>query len=306
MRTMRASRTPAPLAVRIGAPVAVGCLILLLWHLVVASGSVPAAILPGPGRVLSRLTADLTGGSLLARTLVTIQEAVLGCVLAAVVALPIGYLIAHVRSAEAALSPYLAASQAVPAIALAPLLVVWVGYGLVPIVLLCALLVFFPLVLSTVLGVRTIDAEITEAAELDGASGASMILHIEAPMAHAAILTGIRNGFTLSITGAIVGEFVMGGQGLGMTLSSESKAADTTGLFATILVLCVLAVALYGTLSLVERLTDPHRDRGDGRAATPGSEDEPLATPEERPSTTTSTRSPEPDGDHAADKELIA
>lgn len=265
MRTIKANRPAAPLVVRIGAPAAVLLVLLTAWHLIALSGTVPTALLPAPGRVLTRLVADLRTGDLLARTLVTVWEAVLGCALATVIALPIGYLIAHIRSAEAAFSPYLAASQAIPAVAIAPLLVIWVGYGLVPIVLLCALLVFFPLILATVLGVRGIDDEITEAAELDGASGLPMIVHVEAPMARTAILTGIRNGFTLSITGAVVGEFVMGGEGLGAIVSEESASADTAGLFATIIVLCALATAVYLALVLVEHLTDPYRGpRGAG------------------------------------------
>ena len=273
MRTIKAVRAAMPLGLRIGAPVVVLVVLLAAWQFVASSGAVPTALLPGPGRVLARLVADLRTGALLHRTLATIWEAVLGCALATVVALPIGYLIAHLRSADAAFSPYLAASQAIPAVALAPLLVIWVGYGLTPIVLLCTLLVLFPLVLSTVLGLRTIDDEITEAAELDGASGPAMIVHIEAPMARAAILTGIRNGFTLSITGAVVGEFVMGGKGLGMIVSVESATADTTGLFATLIMLCALAVAIHAALTLVERLTDPYR-ASDG--AGPGAEPEPV------------------------------
>ncbi|RLP06453.1 ABC transporter permease [Propionibacterium australiense] len=300
MRTIRANRVPAPLVVRVGAPVAVFSVLLLTWQFVVVSGTVPPTLLPSPGQVLARLVSDLRAGVLVHRTLVTIWEAILGCALASVVALPIGYLIAHVRSAEAAFSPYLAASQAIPAVALAPLLVIWVGYGLLPIVLLCALLVFFPLVLSTTLGIRTIDDEITEAAELDGASGWSMIAHVEAPMARSAILTGIRNGFTLSITGAVVGEFVMGGKGLGMIVSVESATADTTGLFATIIVLCVLAVVIYMTMLLVENLTDPCRAAGDRVGSEPENDAEPFPHPR--------TLSPHivPSDPRTADKELIA
>lgn len=301
MRTIKANRAPAPLVVRIGAPVLVFCVLLVVWQLVVSSGAVPSALLPAPGQVLARLVSDLRAGFLVQRTLVTIWEAILGCALAMVVALPIGYLIAHARPAEAAFSPYLAASQAIPAVAIAPLLVIWVGYGLLPIVLLCALLVFFPLVLSTTLGIRTVDDEITEAAELDGASGWSMIAHIEMPMARSAILTGIRNGFTLSITGAVVGEFVMGGKGLGMIVSVESATADTTGLFATLIVLCALAVVIYMALVLAEHLTDPCRTRA-GERAEPGADDA-----ESLPATTALIPPAVPELDaRTADKELIA
>lgn len=259
MASSRFTRHPAPTGVRIGAPLVVGALLLLAWHAVVSTHTVPLTLLPTPGSVWSRLVHDIVHGELLARTATTIWEAVLGCIVATVFALPVGYLVARVRLAEAAISPYLAASQAIPAVALAPLLVIWVGYGLTPIVLLCSLIVFFPLLLSTVLGLRSIDHEVVEAAELDGASGWRMIRYIEAPLSRAALLSGVRNGFTLSVTGAVVGEFVMGGTGLGLVVSMQSASADTTGLFSTLIVLCVLAMVIYLGLIAVERLTDPYR-----------------------------------------------
>lgn len=94
---------------------------------------------------------------------------------------------------------------------------------------------------------------------LDGANRAQLLWHIEWPLARTAALTGLRNGFTLSITGAVVGEFVMGGRGLGMIVAVESATSDTTGLFATIIVLCALAVAIYFILLTIERLADPLR-----------------------------------------------
>ena len=252
-------------SVRVLAPLMLGLGALAVWHLITMSGAVPPTLLPAPGAVLARFGADVASGALLGYAGVTILEAVFGCVLAAAVALPMGYLIARARVAEAAVSPYLAASQAIPAVAIAPLLVIWVGYGLLPVVLLCALLVFFPVVLSTVLGLRTIDAEIMEAAQLDGAHGAHMLRHIEWPLALPAVLTGLRNGFTLSVTGAVVGELVMGGHGLGMVLSVQSASVDTTGLFATLLTLCLIAVAIYMFLIGIERLTNPFRPVGRNR-----------------------------------------
>lgn len=247
------------MSVRVLAPVILGTIVVVLWHLAAASGAVPPTLLPAPGDVVARFAADVASGSLLGYAGVTILEALFGCLLAAAIALPMGYLIARARVAEAAVSPYLAASQAIPAVAIAPLLVIWVGYGLLPVVLLCALLVFFPVVLSTVLGLRTIDPEILEAAQLDGAHGPAMLRHIEWPLALPAILTGLRNGFTLSVTGAVVGELVMGGHGLGMVLSVQSASVDTTGLFATLLALCLIAVAIYMLLLGVELLSNPLR-----------------------------------------------
>ncbi|MHB1289747.1 ABC transporter permease [Georgenia sp.] len=230
-----------------------GAVVLVLWEAAVRTGAVPAQFLPAPSDVAARLGEDLTTGGLLGYTLPTLVEAALGCALGAFVALPLGYLVFRSRVADAALSPYIAASQALPAVATAPLLVIWVGYGLLPITILCALLVFFPILLATVHGLRRVDTDVVDAARLDGAHGWSLLRGIQWPLALPTVLTGLRNGFTLSITGAIVGEFVMGGQGLGLLLSIRGSAADTTGIFAALIILCALAMSIYGALRLIER-----------------------------------------------------
>lgn len=244
---------------RIVAPLVLGVLGITAWFVAAATTGLPETLLPAPMTVARRFADDIGNGLLLPRTLTTAWEAVLGCLLAASVAIPIGYLVARSRTADLALSPYLAASQAVPAVALAPLLVIWVGYGLLPIVLLCALIVFFPVVLATSLGIRTLDRDVLEAAMLDGATGWQRARHIELPLALPAVLTGLRNGFTLSITGAVVGELVMGGEGLGMILASQANSVDTTGVFSTLIMLCLLAVAVYLLMVTTERALDPLR-----------------------------------------------
>ncbi|MFH8370254.1 ABC transporter permease [Streptomyces sp. NPDC018031] len=183
----------------------------------------------------------------------TLWEALAGGALGIGVALPLGYLIARSRIAAAALQPYLAATQAIPAVALAPLLALWLGYGMLPIAVLCALLVFFPILVNTVLGLRNVDPEVMGAARVDGVTWWGMLWYIELPLALPSILAGVRNGLTLSFTGAVVGEFVMGGEGLGQLLTVQRQEGDTVGLFSTILMLSILAVGLYGAVRLIER-----------------------------------------------------
>ncbi|MGI5952422.1 MAG: ABC transporter permease [Brooklawnia sp.] len=254
-------RHNSPLWVRVLAPLAAGLLIVIGWQTLAASGTISPSLLPAPGTVADRLASDLAAGRLWEPTLVTIQEAMLGCVLAASLALPIAYLIAHLRLAQATFSPYLAASQAIPSVALAPLLVIWVGYGTLPVVILCSIMVFFPMVLSTVLGLRSIDREVLDAARVDGASRAQLARWIEWPLALPATLTGLRNGFTLSVTGAVVGELVMGGDGLGQRLAVQSQSSDTTGLFVTLLVLCAMAIAIFLSVTFIEWLVNPFASR---------------------------------------------
>lgn len=233
------------------APVALGVVSLLLWEAV--STRLPPRILPAPSSVLARLGVEVRDGGLLGYAGTTLLESLLGCVLGLLVALPLGYAMARSSAASAALGPYLAASQAVPAVAVAPLLVLWFGYGLLPTTLLCALLVFFPILVNTTLGLTTLDRDVLDAARVDGAGPWRLLAYIEGPLALPSVLAGIRNGFVLSVTGAVVGEFVMGGDGLGLLLSVYRDRADTTGMFTTLLVLAALAVGFFLIVRALER-----------------------------------------------------
>lgn len=234
------------------APLALGLGLLVAWA--VLSILTGTATVPAPVAVLSRLGAEVADGDILLAAAATLGVSLAGCAIGLGVALPLGYLIAHSERAAAALGPYLAGSQAIPAVAFAPLLALWFGYGALPRALLCALLVFFPILLNTALGLTTLDRDIVDAARVDGAGRGRLLLAIEGPMALPAVLTGIRNGFVLSVTGAVVGEFVIGGAGLGQLLSIYRDRADTAGMFATLVVLAVIAVGFTAAVRGLERM----------------------------------------------------
>jgi NitT/TauT family transport system permease protein len=233
-------------------PTVLGAFLLLAWEIASSTGAVSAFFLPPPGSVAKAFGDALWHGSLLDYTWQTVLESAAGSGLGIAVALPVGYFVARGKWAARALQPYIAASQAVPAVALAPLLALWLGYGLLPIAVLCALLVFFPMLVNTVLGLRSLDVDVLNAARVDGVTRWGMIRYIEIPLALPSILTGVRAGFTLSITGAVVGEFVMGGDGLGQLLAVQRNEADSVGLFVTLFTLALLAVCAYGLMRLVE------------------------------------------------------
>jgi NitT/TauT family transport system permease protein len=236
-------------------PVVLALLLLLGWYVSTTYGHVSNLILPAPADVFASLSDGFSSGWLLSNALVTIQESLLGFLLAVAVALPLGYALAKSRLIAATVQPYLAAGQAIPAIVIAPILMIWIGYGLVPIVILCMLVVLFPMVITTELGVRSIDPTLTDAARVEGASGWSMLAHIEFPLALPAILAAVRTGLTLSITGALVGEFVSGGDmGLGGLLLQAQNQINTPLLFATLVVLAVLAALYYGSSWLLVKL----------------------------------------------------
>lgn len=235
------------------APLAFLAAILAVWWGVTAMGDIAPWALPTPGLVVQRLGTDVSAPWMWQAIGITFAEALLGSLLGAVVAFPLAFLICHVPLVGAAVEPFLGATQAIPAIALAPLLVLWIGYGTGPIVVLCALMVFFPILVTTTLGLRHLDRDILGAAALDGAGTWRLIWNIEIPLAAPAMLSGLRNGCALSVTGAVVGEMVMGGTGLGQVLTTQRNNLDTPGMFVTIAVLCALATALYGALLAVER-----------------------------------------------------
>ena len=229
-----------------------GLLLLTIWYFGTTFGHINALLLPAPADVFAALANGINSGMYLSNTLVTVQESVWGFLLALVIALPLGYALAKSRLLATAIQPYLSAGQAIPAIVIAPVLIIWLGYGQVPILFLCMLVVLFPMVINTVLGIETIDHTLVDAARVEGASGWSLLVHIEFPLALPAILAAIRTGFTLSITGALVGEFVSGGdQGLGSLVMVGLHQYNTPLLFATLIILAALATVYYSSTWLL-------------------------------------------------------
>jgi NitT/TauT family transport system permease protein len=236
------------------APVLVGLVALLAWQFVTQRGAVNTYLLPTPAQVAHSFVSAAQNGLFARYGATTLAESLVGFALGAVIALPLGYAIARSRTLAAALEPYLAASQAIPAVALAPLLVLWLPIGLAPIAALCALIVFFPAAVNTTLGFRTLDHEVVDAARLDGAGGLALLRYIETPLALPTILAGLRTSLTLSITGAVVGEFVLSDQGLGGLLIIARGNFDAPLVFATLIALAIMATALYGAARFIEWL----------------------------------------------------
>lgn len=239
-------------------PLVLALLLLISWYGSTTMGHVSSLFLPTPGDVLASLTDGLGAGMFLRNALVvTLQESIFGFLLAVAIALPLGYGIAKSRFLAITIQPYLSAGQAVPALVIAPFLVLWLGYGLLPIVVICMLVVLFPMVINTILGMQTIDSALTDAARVEGATGWSLLAHIEFPLALPSLLAAVRTGLTLSITGAVVGEFVSGGAaGLGSLVLQGQHQYDTPLMFAAVVVLAVLAALYYGATWLLVKLAE--------------------------------------------------
>ena len=227
--------------------------VLLLWWAVTASGLIAPLYLPNPVDVVSRMVTQAATGVAWRYLAPTLGAALLGALIAVAVALPLGIVITHSRLLAAVIEPFVAVSQTIPLVAIAPLLVLWIGYGTVPIAVLCAIIAFFPMVTTTVVGLRSLDMRVVENALLDGAAAGQRLWHVEGPMAAPAILAGVRGGVVLTMTGAVVGELVMGGAGLGTLLTLTREAADTAGLFAVVAWISLTSLTLHGLVHVAER-----------------------------------------------------
>jgi len=225
---------------------------LLLWHLLALLGGFPAFILPAPLQVGARLLDMLQDGSLLFHSMITISEVLTGLVLGVCTATVLGYLLAKSRPVERFLAPYIVASQSVPVVAIAPLLVIWFGPGLLSKVLVCALIVFFPVLVNTIVGIRSVPEELHELMRSLKATRWQILRLLEFPAALPVFLGGLRIGATLAVIGAVVGEFVGADRGLGFLINLGRGLYDTTLVFVAIFALVAMALALYGMVILLE------------------------------------------------------
>lgn len=237
--------------------VMLGLILLVSWYAGTASGAVPVYQLPTVASVGSALWNGLSSGLFLSNTWVTLQESLGGFLIALIVGLPTAYGLARWWPFAATVQPYLAAGQAIPAIVIAPFLVIWLGYGFVPTLVVCCLVVFFSFVITSAYGFQAIDRSLMDAARVEGASFWPMLTRIEFPLALPAIMAAVRASLTLSITGALVGEFVAGGeQGLGVLVLLAKNQYDLAQMFATVGVLACLAAMLYGITRGLTWLTE--------------------------------------------------
>lgn len=234
-------------------PIIISLAVFLLgWDLVTRYSGIPNFILPSPLSVWTRFLRALQDGSLLYHTGVTLLEIVLGLIAGVMFATVVGYALAKSRSLEKALSPYLVASQAIPVIAIAPLLVIWLGDGILSKVVICALIVFFPVLVNTIVGVRAVPAALYDLMNSLHATRAQILWKVEVPASLPVFLGGLRIGATLSVIGAIVGELVDAQEGLGFLLQLGDFQYDTPMVFVAVFTLIALALTLYGIVRSLE------------------------------------------------------
>ena len=225
------------------------------WKALVVIGGYPPFILPAPEVVGERFVAAWLDGTIAPHAVRTLGEVLAGFGVGAWSAIVVGYLLARQPLVERLISPYLVAAQATPILAIAPLLALWFGPGITAKIVICALIVFFPVAIATMVGIRAVDARLLELAHSLRATRAQIVRTLEIPAALPSIFGGLRVGVTLAVVGAIVGEWAGADRGLGLLVNiARGSLFDIPLLFATLLTIALLGIALYAMVVLAERL----------------------------------------------------
>lgn len=229
-------------------------LAFLAWEIITRLGGFPAFILPSPRLVFTRFWQVIIDGVLARHFIFTLGEVLAGLGLGVMVSTNLGYVLAKNLSIEKLLSPYIIASQAVPVVAIAPLLVIWFGPGPLSKILICALIVFFPVLVNTVVGLRFVPEDLRDLMRSLQASRWQTIRFLEVPASLPVFLGGLRIGATLAVIGAVVGEFVGADRGLGFLINRARGQYDTALVFVAVFSLILMAMALYGVVVFLENL----------------------------------------------------
>jgi len=233
-------------------PIGIG-LIIGLWSLVKFFGGYPDFILPGPVSVMVELKIAALNGHLWLHISTTLMEMFGGLLLGLSVATVLGYLLAKSPILERLLGPYIIASQSVPAVAIAPLLIIWFGTGRLSKVLVCALVLFFPVLVNTIVGIRSVDEGLRTLMRSLHATRWQTFSMLEIPAALPVLLGGLKIGVTLSVIGAVVGEFVGADRGLGYLVNLSKGLFNTPLMFAALLTLTTISLILYLIVTGLEK-----------------------------------------------------
>jgi NitT/TauT family transport system permease protein len=229
--------------------------LLVLWDLAIRLLKIPPYLIPAPQKVVEALQNEWP--RLVKESAVTTWATLGGFGLSILFGIPMALLIAYSRTVESFVYPLLVFSQSVPKIAVAPLFVVWFGFGIIPKVIAAFLLGFFPIVVSTVMGFKSVEPEMIDLARSMKASRLQTFMRISLPHAMPAIFSGLKVSVTLAVVGAVVGEFVGSNSGIGYVLQIANGNFDLPLMFAALVVLSMIGVVLFVAIDLLERVMIP-------------------------------------------------
>lgn len=236
-------------------PLALVVALVAAWWAVTQAELVAPYILPSPAETWR--TAQENAAYLAQNTWVTTWETVLGFLIAAVVGELVAVVMVYSAGLEKTMYPLILFAQVIPKIAVAPLFIVWLGFGPTPKILVAVLMAFFPIVISGLAGLRSVDPEILELTSTMGASRFKTFLKIRFPASLPQLMSGLKVAATLAVTGAVVGEFVGANEGLGYVILQANGNVDTAMLFAALIIMCLIGIALFAIIEIAEKLLIP-------------------------------------------------
>lgn len=232
---------------------ALALVLLGLWELLVRQWGLSALVLPAPSSIAASLWTGLATGYFWPHIWATLQALLLGLAAGSAIGLLAGMALAESELLERVLKPYVVVSQVVPKLALAPLFVLWFGFGMLPTVLITALICFFPLMENTLTGLRQVDAQRLQLFRMLGATRLQTLLRLKLPTGLPAILAGLRVAVVLALVGAVVAEFMGASRGLGAVVIAAQGMMDTTLMFAALVLIAAMGLLLYQACLVLER-----------------------------------------------------
>lgn len=233
-------------------PLLTPLVLLLGWHLITARALYPAFIIPPPADVANAFVEAVNKGTLPAALWVTLNQVMIGLTIGSILGLTLGYLLGRLPVLETLFAPLMIAFQSTPVVAYAPLLLIWFGSGHTSKIFTCAVIVFFPLLMNTLVGIRQIPTSLKDVFRVLRANWWQTFTRLELPAALPVILTGLKTSATLSVIGAVVGEFVSAGDGLGSLVTKARYDYNTPLVYVAILTMTAVALSLYMLVSLLE------------------------------------------------------
>lgn len=238
---------------RYGPALVTGALLLAAWELLPPALGLSELLIPRASLVFAALSSQIERGLVLDALLVTLAEALSGFALGSVAAVVCAALITRSALVERALLPYLVGLQALPKVALAPLLVVWLGFGIASKIAIATIIAFFPVLINSMIGFSTVEPGKLELMRSLVASEWQVFRIVRFPNALPFVFAGLNVAIVLSITGALVGEFIGAKRGLGTLLLQFNFNLDIAGMFAVLIVLAVMGTALHGAVRALHR-----------------------------------------------------
>ena len=230
-------------------------LALTAWSAVVAIFAIPDYLLPAPQAVAARILKDWP--LLWKHGIYTLVSVLTGFAASIAIGVPIAFAIVLSRSMERLVMPFLVMSQTIPKVAIAPILVVWLGFGILPKIAIVFLISFFPIVVSTVVGLKSVETDMIDLVRSMGAGMPKIMLRVRAPSALPQMFAGFKIAVCLAVVGAIVGEFVGSDRGLGYLLLTSTGTLDGPLIWAALLVLIAMGMILFAIVSAIERIAIP-------------------------------------------------